>query len=48
MKRIARFLLLAALIPLPAAAYHPYDRKVSQQEREAVARLAEKYRTWLQ
>ncbi|HEX3555250.1 MAG TPA: VWA domain-containing protein [Thermoanaerobaculia bacterium] len=40
--------LLALLLPLPAAAYHPYDRKVSQQERETVARLAEKYQTWLQ
>jgi len=34
------------LLPLPAAAYHPYDRAVSPQEREAVAKLAEKYRTW--
>ncbi len=39
-------LLLSLLLPLPAAAYHPYDRAVSPQEREAVAKLAEKYRTW--
>jgi VWFA-related protein len=42
--RVLFFLLL--LLPLPTAAYHPYDRAVSPQEREAVARLAEKYRTW--
>ncbi|HYX23481.1 MAG TPA: VWA domain-containing protein [Thermoanaerobaculia bacterium] len=41
-------LSLLLLLPLPAAAYHPYDRKVSPQEREAVARLAERYQTWLQ
>jgi VWFA-related protein len=44
--RVLLFLLL--LLPLPAAAYHPYDRAVPPQEREAVAKLAEKYRTWWQ
>ncbi|HEY4591207.1 MAG TPA: GWxTD domain-containing protein, partial [Thermoanaerobaculia bacterium] len=42
--RALLFLLL--LLPLPAAALHPYDRAVPPQEREAVAKLAEKYRTW--
>ncbi|HEV7505880.1 MAG TPA: VWA domain-containing protein [Thermoanaerobaculia bacterium] len=44
--RVLLFLLL--LLPLPAAAYHPYDRAVPPQEREAVAKLAEKYQTWWQ
>lgn len=44
MRRAVLFALL--LLPLPAAAYHPYDRAVPPQEREAVAKLAEKYRTW--
>lgn len=44
MRRAVLFAFL--LLPLPAAAYHPYDRAVSPQEREAVAKLAEKYRTW--
>ncbi len=44
MRRAVLFALL--LLPLPAAAYHPYDRAVSPREREAVAKLAEKYRTW--
>jgi VWFA-related protein len=43
-RRAVLFALL--LLPLPAAAYHPYDRAVPPQEREAVAKLAEKYRTW--
>jgi VWFA-related protein len=41
------FFLFLLLLPLPAAAYHPYDRKVTPQEREAVAKLPEKYRDWL-
>jgi Ca-activated chloride channel homolog len=45
LRKALLFLLL--LLPLPAAAYHPYDRKVTQQEREAVAKLPEKYQTWL-
>jgi Ca-activated chloride channel family protein len=45
--RSPRLLLLSLLLlPLPAAAYHPYDRAVPPEERAAVARLAEKYRTW--
>ncbi|HEX4966841.1 MAG TPA: VWA domain-containing protein [Thermoanaerobaculia bacterium] len=44
--RVLFFLFL--LLPLPAAAYHPYDRAVPQAEREAVAKLPEKYRTWWQ
>ena len=39
--------LFFLLLPLPAAAYHPYDRKVTREEREAVARLPEKYQAWL-
>jgi len=38
--------LLLFLLPLPVAAYHPYDRAVPPEEREAVAKLAEKYRVW--
>jgi Ca-activated chloride channel homolog len=44
---IRAILFLIFLLPLPAAAYHPYDRKVTPQEREAVAKLPEKYQTWL-
>ena len=46
MRRKQLLLFLLLLLPLPAAAYHPYDRAVPPQEREAVAKLAEKYRTW--
>ena len=36
------------LLPLPAAAYHPYDRKVPKEELAAVAKLPEKYRHWFE
>src|SRR5688572_4528106 len=41
-------LAVLSLLPLPAGAYHPYDRKVTQEERGAVARLPEKYRAWIE
>ena len=40
------FITFTFLLPLPASAYHPYDRKVTQEEREAVAKLPEKYQAW--
>ncbi len=41
-------LLVLFLLPLPAGAYHPYDRKVTPEERDAIARLPEKYRAWIE
>jgi Ca-activated chloride channel homolog len=42
------FVLLSFLTALPAAAYHPYDRKVPKEELAAVAKLPEKYRHWFE
>jgi VWFA-related protein len=45
---VVRVLLLLFLLPLSAGAYHPYDRKVTQEERDAIARLPEKHRAWIE
>jgi len=42
------FLLAVLLLPLPARAYHPYDRKAAPEELAALARLPEKYRSWVE
>ncbi|HEV2844198.1 MAG TPA: VWA domain-containing protein [Thermoanaerobaculia bacterium] len=41
------FLVLSLLFPLVAAAA-PQDRRPSQEEKEAVAKLPEKYRAWIE
>jgi Ca-activated chloride channel family protein len=46
--RVLAILVVFFVLPLPAAAYHPYDRKVSQEELAAIARLPERYRSWLE
>jgi Ca-activated chloride channel homolog len=45
---VVAVLAVLAVLPLPAGAYHPYDRKVTAEERAAVAKLPEKYRVWIE
>ena len=48
MRPVLAVLAVLFLLPLPAGAYHPYDRKVTQEERDAIAGLPEKHRAWIE
>src|SRR5215210_1969022 len=45
--RVLAVLAVFFALPHPSIAYHPYDRKVTQEELAAIGKLPEKYRAWI-